>query len=293
MSELYIIKEETLTSIADNIREKTGKTDSISPDDMASGVNEVYESGKTAQNNEWWDAYLAQMRAGRPNNYLFAGSGWNGNTFYPNQDIIVTENAQGLFNRFSWNSNVPIIDLAQRLEECGVILDFSQAAGISSIFEHCWVTRLPLLNFNSTKFVALSSIFANAKYLQTIDEFIIRNDGSNTFSKSFDGCTALKNITITGVIGRNISFSNCPLTVKSMKSIIFCLKNYAGITDDSGNSLEHSQTLTLKASCVTELEASEFTDEDKEWLSENGMEYTDELTWTTVIDNLKWNLVSA
>lgn len=36
---------EKMTAIADNIRDKTGGTDPLTLDDMASGINEVYETG--------------------------------------------------------------------------------------------------------------------------------------------------------------------------------------------------------------------------------------------------------
>ena len=44
----YKIKGETLSSIANVIREKTGTTDPIAPEAMADKVNETYEAGKKA-----------------------------------------------------------------------------------------------------------------------------------------------------------------------------------------------------------------------------------------------------
>ena len=129
--------------------------------------------------------------------------------------------------------------------------------------------------------------------MATIDKIIIDNDGSRLFDQSFYKCNQLKNIKFEGVIGQTISFSSSPLTVESMKSIITHLKDYSGLTDDSGNSLEKAYTLTLKSSCVTELETAEFTDDDKAWLEEVGITYLDDLTWVDVIDDLKWNLVTA
>lgn len=42
----YKIKGETLTEIADAIRDKTGSTEAIKPEEMANGVENVYEAGK-------------------------------------------------------------------------------------------------------------------------------------------------------------------------------------------------------------------------------------------------------
>lgn len=51
---------EKMTAIADNIRDKTGGTEALTLDDMASGVNEVYEAGYNQHESDWWDAYQRQ-----------------------------------------------------------------------------------------------------------------------------------------------------------------------------------------------------------------------------------------
>lgn len=43
---------EKMTAIADNIRDKTGRTNALTLDDMASGVNEVYEAGQNSMIDE-------------------------------------------------------------------------------------------------------------------------------------------------------------------------------------------------------------------------------------------------
>ena len=243
---------------------------------IAENVPKVYEAGKNARDKEWWDTYLAPMRAGKPCNYLFAGAAWNSDTFYPNQDITVKNNATALFNRFSWNV-YPTLDLTKRLEECGVslVIDCSQASAASDMFYYAWVTRVPTLKVNGTNYTQLTSLFQNSKIV-TIDELIIRNDGTNTFSNAFTGCTALKNIKVTGVIGRTISFSDCPLSVESLKNIILCLKDYNG-------SSEYSYTLTLKSSAFSTLKSEGAT-----------AEYNGEAcTWEELIDDKKWNLTLA
>lgn len=237
----------------------------------------VYESGKKTRDKEWWSTYLAPMRNGNPSNYAFAGPSWNGNTFYPTEDIVPKENASNMFNRFSWNaSGISRIDLDKRLKDCGVVLDISNVSAVQAMFSYAFITRVPILNCNSTRYTSLTDLFNNAKYLVTIDEIIIRNDGTNTFSDAFTGCTALKNVKFTGVIGRSISFSDCPLSVESLKSIITCLKDYTGGS-------EYSYTLTLKSSAFSALDAEGATAEY------NGVA----CTWAELIDNKKWNLTLA
>jgi hypothetical protein len=260
-------------NIANTLREKLDTEDSFKPEEMADGIAGIFEAGGKTAIKEWWDTYLKPMRAGKPSNNAFSGPCWNGETFYPTQDIIPLENATSLFERFSWNAPAARIDLAQRLEDCGVVLDISNVTIASYIFNYAWVTRVPALNCNTTKYSNLTSFFANAPYLVTIDELIIRNDGTNNFSNTFDGSKALANIKITGVIGKNISFSSCPLSVASMKNIISCLKDYSG-TDS-----EFVYKVTFSSACKTALEAEGATAEY------NGVP----CTWIALIENKKWN----
>lgn len=243
---------------------------------IAENVPKVFEAGKKARDEEWWNTYLAPMRAGKPSNNAFSGPCWNGNTFYPTQDIIPLENATSMFERFSWNASVARIDLAQRLEDCGVVLDISNAKVVTYLFNYAWITRVPALNCNTTTYSSLTNVFSNAPYLVTIDELIIRNDGTNNFTNTFDGSTSLKNIKFTGMIGRNISFSSCPLSVESLKNIILCLKDYTGLS-------EYSYTVTFKTSAFNALEAEGATAEY------NGTA----CTWAELIGFKKWNLTKA
>lgn len=236
---------------------------------IAENAPKVFEAGKKERDAEWWNTYLTPMKNGSPNNYLFAGSAWNSNTFYPNQDIVITNNAASLFNRFSWNIS-PALDVAKRLEECGVslVIDCSQASAVSDMFYYAWITRVPTLKLNGTKYTSLASMFQNSKIV-TIDELIIRDDGANTFSSAFTGCTALKNVTFTGVIGRSISLSECPLSVASMKSIISALKDYSG-TENEG-----TYSVTFSSACRTALDAEGKTSpHGNTW-----REYTSDLGW--------------
>ena len=86
----------------------------------------------------------------------------------------------------------------------------------------------------------------------------------------FLNCKSLKKIKFEGVIPISIGFADSPLTVESMKSVISCLKNY------SGTSNEYKYTITLSSNCKTALEAEGTT-------SPNGnlwSEYIDDLGWT-------------
>ncbi len=90
--------------------------------------------------------------------------------------------------------------------------------------------------------------FHGCSNLVTIPKLTVTE--TTVFNSTFNGCTALVEIRIGGTIGKNISFSYSPLTVKSMKSVIEHLKDYSG-TDTT-------PTLTFRADRENML-----TDEEK------------------------------
>lgn len=231
---------EKMTAIASAIREKTGGTDALSLEAMASGVPKVFEAGKKAQHDTFWAMYLDDVMNGGYANYMFAGSCWNSETFFPPAVTIKPkQNMDGIFNRFSWGKT-PYIDLAARLEECSCILDFSESAySTGSLFAYCYVTRLPKLDFTAST-IPFDRTFDNARYLETIDELVMPTK-EVTFSNIFRNCSKLKNIVITGTIGKN-GFDMSPCTVLSRNSILSVLR--------ACNKENAAVTITLPVNCI-------------------------------------------
>ena len=60
---------EKMTAIADAIRERTGGTDALTLDDMARDVLKVYDSGKQAERDKFWEIY---QEKGKRTQYNFA-----------------------------------------------------------------------------------------------------------------------------------------------------------------------------------------------------------------------------
>ena len=186
---------------------------------------------------------MEDYQKGTDGHYLFASPAWNSSTFYPVKDIRLNSCT---FFYFSWLRG-PYINLAQRLDDCGVkILPVTVGGAYSQTFANCYVTRLPELDFSRIPTQMFDRTFQNAQTLVTIDKLIL-GEHTGTFNSTFDRCKALKNIVIEGTIASSISFSSSPLTVDSMKSIISSLKDYAGTTS------ENKCTLTLSSSCKTAL----------------------------------------
>lgn len=285
---------EKMTAIADNIRSKTGGTEALSLDGMASGVNEVYEAGKKAEYDDFWDTY--QLNGTTPfgygsNNFMFGNPRWNDKTFYPKHNINLTGSSQEVFMRNKCTN------LKNRLEECGVRIMSSGSTPITEMtqmFRETATTELPpIYNTSPTKMI-LARWCENATKLKTISHyefFKVTSDMTQmctgcssletiegidfsgltkTPSSIFSNCSKLANITVHGNIPLSISFSSSPLTVESMKSVITHLKDY------SGTSNEFTYKVTFSSACITALEAEGAT-------SPNGN------LWTDYINDLGWN----
>ena len=284
-------EEANIQAIADGIREKTGTNNTYDTSEMASGVNEVYEAGYDKAMLNWWDCITKKgERISCIRTFAATNVGDIEGIEKMPYPLVLTGQCDYMFHEYMGKKLLPkhLLDLT------GIKNTYDNATVIYAVFAR-WTSKnagttegvipdygIPAMSYY-TQFCYTSSA------VETIE--VIRCHENTQFSSTFNGASNLKNITFEGVIGTNISFSSSPLTVESMKSIITHLKNYIGLTDDSGNSLEMKYTLTLKDTCRTNLETAEFTDEDKSILQENGIIFTDETSWISVIGDLKWNLV--
>lgn len=153
----------------------------------------VYDAGKKAEYDRFWDSY---QQNGERVNYGFAFAGqWYDNIFYPKYDLMVNSTAYMFYS-------TGITDLAARLKECNVILDTSNATSLDNCFAYSVITHLP--EISAIKVASFGNVFNKARNIHTIDKFILKDDGSQTFTaNTFSECYALENIVIEGTIGQN------------------------------------------------------------------------------------------
>ena len=221
--------KEKMTAIADNIRSKTGKSEPLNLDGMASGVNEVYEKGKKTQYDAFWDKF--QQNGQRTQyNYAFGGIGWTMDTFKPKYDIEAV-NVGSMFYQTG------ITDLETALNNAGVKFDTSEVTNFPSTFYYSDITVIPELDCrgcaNTASPFALTFRYSND--LVIIRKLILPSNGTQEFNNTFTDCSSLKQITIEGAIGRSISFASCSqLETLSLFSIIQHLKDYSEDADNKG-----------------------------------------------------------
>lgn len=152
---------------------------------VAENVPKVYEAGKQAEYDEFWDNFQENgNRTYYPNAFCYGG--WNDDNFNPKYPIKPTS-CNNMFMS------------AMYLTDTKVDID--------------------LTGEGTQKY----NIFNNAKKLKTVRKLIVNEN--TPMSGSFDYCTALENVTFEGVIGKNgldLQWST-KLSKASIESIIYAL----------------------------------------------------------------------
>lgn len=228
-------------------------------DGYTMGYEDGVENGRLTENEEFWNDYLTKTSM----IYGFAGSLWSAKTFRPPAGTVIQPtNATGLFmySRMS-------IHLGEHFKTLGVTLDFSKCANLSYVFGSSYFTGVGEIKATGG-INALTSAFVSADRLVTIEKLVLLNNGSNTFSSTFTGCSALKNITIEGVIGNNISFADCPLTAESAWSVAYALKDLGGYSGD----IDNPKKLTVSSKTYDELNVDIWDEEMGDW-NGNGWDF--------------------
>ena len=182
------------------------------------GLDRGIEQGKEQYYQHFWDNIMAR---GARTNFVYGFAQWDSSIFYPSYDIRPTGTAASMFQTMRGEP----IDLKSRMEECGKVLDFSQVTNSNWIFGYSYFTHLPRLDFS--KSTTLNGAFYGMTYLETIDEVVIKEDGTCDLSNAFDYDTALKHLKITGTIGLNglnLQWSTL-LTRSSLCYILAALSN--------------------------------------------------------------------
>jgi hypothetical protein len=205
------------------------------------GYADGYEEGKKAEYDAFWDRFQQNGTLTYfPNNTgAFAAYYWGFNNFYPKYDIKPKNNASQLFYNWNTDRGDPAASLKQRLEECGVVLDTSQATNLNSIFAWCTgITEIPTIDCTGLTTSCVSLFQECGWNLKTIEKIIVKE--SVTFGKWFDNDTGLTNIVFDGVIGQDISFAqSTELSADSIRNIIEHLSDTA-----------QGKTLTLSKAAV-------------------------------------------
>ena len=213
-------------NIARTLREKTNSEKAFLPSEMAQGIETVYETGKKKTSNEFWSSQ--QSEGGRKNcAFLYAGYGWNNETFKPEYDLQPT-NAKSMFQYCH------ISNFKEHMESLGRKIDFSNSTNNDGVFHGCpYLKHLPEIDFSKSQSHINSFSWSG---IEIID--LLKVSTKATFDRTFDGLPDLKEIRISGVIWNNINFASSPLL--STQSIISIFEALGDL--QSGKSLMLNKT---------------------------------------------------
>lgn len=226
------------------------------------GLDRGYVDGVNEERNITWNAIQIN---GVRTNYERAFLNWNLEGIRPLHDMRPTTSDQ----MFRATKGVHT-DLAKVFEDCGVTLDTSNSKYFGWMFYTSHVTRVPKID--ATSVTVLDSTFYAAQYLETIDELVVK-DGL-TFKDTFQGCTSLKNLKVTGVISTDFNISSAPLTLESAISVCRALLSMAD---------QYVCTVKFSSDVVETLANTAYDGTGAIIGNANGM------TWVQYIDAIGWN----
>ena len=226
----YTIKGLTLQSIADAIRAKTGKTNPIAVEDFDNSIAEVYDAGKQAEYDAFWDAV---QESGKRTSYVYAFSRWGSEYIRPKYKVVLTAagSQKHIFylNKYIKKIEADYFDFSQLPRGTNDNQAFSLSFTDNSKLEEIEDIGLPISYSYELAFAWCTELTKIAK---------ITVDANTILSNAFVNCFKLKDITFEGEIGNDINFKwSTKLTKASIESIINHLSSAV-----SGKTLTLSKT---------------------------------------------------
>lgn len=201
--------------------------DSIAPNMTLVSVGDttvVYRKswGMQAERDAFWDAYIDGLeKAGFKQ--AFTSNKWGLRNFFPTRDLEPVGDASQLFYDFGSTTdgvNDAAGDLAQRLRDCGVVLDTSKSTSLKYAFSYARISCIPTIDVTGLIGNA-DELFAHTwSFLNKIEK-IITNE-TVTYNNWFVNCTGLTDITFGGIIAHDIDLRwSTKLSKNSIYSILF------------------------------------------------------------------------
>lgn len=173
--------------------------DPISPYGRISYLDENIPVVYENGRNDWWLKFQQEKENYGYRNAFWGGS-WTDETYNPVIDIVANSGSRSHNEMFRGTG----------VTDVKVSVDFKQSA-VTYVFSSPYIEKIPLL-----------------KVVETV-----------TYANWFTNCTALTDITMSGVIGNDINFQDSPLNEASIQSVTGCLSSTAS-----------GKTLTVKESAV-------------------------------------------
>lgn len=246
--------------IADKIRNCTGETEIILPNDFDDKIDDVYEAGKKAAYDAFWDMFQNKGNRRKYNFAFFSAEGlWTDESFKPKYDIVMQGGSDDAFYGLS---KITKFKKGFYGEE-DLQIDTSEMTSANWLcFNMSSLIELPLLDFS--KVIASVGAFSGCSSLTKLHLTVSENTVFAAMSSgTFAGCKSLTDLKITGTIGKDIGIPGCTaLSADTIYTqIILNLKDYSADTSGTTHTLNLGATNLAK---LTEAQISAAT--EKGWV---------------------------
>ncbi len=169
---------EKMTAIADAIRDKTGGTEPLTLDDMATDIPKVFDAGKQSQYDEFWDNYQNYGESA-DYQYSFGGRRWTDELFLPKYDLV-----GGNFYRCFHSSGITTVDK---------VIDASGATNMGQAFYGASIVTIKELRFGERN--TFDGTFISARALANLTA-----TGTIAVNIDFNYCTKLTKESLLSII---------------------------------------------------------------------------------------------
>lgn len=243
----YAVDDTRMTAIANAVRAKTGKTDTMTVDEIPTEVAAVYDKGVKDTVANFWE--MSSNGGSRTDwLYLFAHSKLRREFFeYP-----ITIKGKNMYCLMYLAETGDLIDLVAMERDYGFKIDFSEATNVANAFQHANVSKIGVVDLSKTNnaYLTFACNMWTDKCISI--EKIITHERLD-FNNAFNYRSALTHVIFEGIIGKNgLNLSQSPnLDHESLLSIVSCLKDYSA--DTSGTVWK----VTLGATNLAKLTADE------------------------------------
>ena len=222
------IQQEKFKAIADKIREKTGTTEKIKPNNFADKIDDVYEAGS----NEVWKTLLDKGKK-----TFFTGFFYDSSFDYIRPPYVIKPTST-VSNMFRGNSNLKIIETDYfDFSNISTSLTTSSNGYYSTFYGCSGLEEVQDCNFPPAY---MYRTFYGCTNLRKIEKWSFSKNGG--ISDAFYNCTSLREFWAEGEIGNSMDLKYSPLILECAKSVIIHLFNYKGTTNEFTYYVDFSPT---------------------------------------------------
>lgn len=230
---------------------------------IAENEPKVFEAGKTAEYNEFWNETHNNTKNG---SHAYAGYHWTDNNFKPTRDIVI-----GYGERIFYATG--IVDLRGCLKRQGVVLDTSKSGTMNYALNSTSLKYLPVIDCSGVNRAAgINYCISGCTDLEEVEKIILPDYTKiSNYNGFLSGCSKLTKAPLEGVIGKSgFNISGSPnLDLPSAKNILTCLADLTGTENEFAFSVKIAQDVWDR-------------------LAEDGTTAPNGLTWEEYVDSKGW-----